>query len=147
MRIKFLALLALPFLFSLPAFAEETVETTTTTTTAPADSAVVEQHMQRQQYREEMQRIRAEHEQLESERDTLKATCMNAKGQDHTDCLRKWSEWHQKRDALHQRMQNLHQHAAATDPEWAARHRVVKHVAPGTVTTQPGGTAPPPPAE
>jgi len=68
----------------------------------------LDEHTQRQEFREENHKIRAEHEELETERDVLKTQCMDAKGQDQVSCHEKGKLLKQKFDALHERIRILH---------------------------------------
>jgi Spy/CpxP family protein refolding chaperone len=64
---------------------------------------------ERRELREEREKIRAEHEELQAEHDRLKAHCMDAKGQDRSDCVTQMKALHEKREALHERMKALHE--------------------------------------
>jgi hypothetical protein len=62
---------------------------------------------ERQEFREEMEKIRKEHEDLESARDKLLDQCVNATGAQATDCERQKQALHEWHDRLHERMRAL----------------------------------------
>jgi hypothetical protein len=105
---------------------------------------------------QEMSELRTEREQLESERDTLKVLCMDAKGQDRSSCQKKSDELHQREAALHEKMESEHgkmsneheKHEAWRKEhhgEWKAK-RDMKNKPPmgsnGKSTGKPSGTPP-----
>jgi hypothetical protein len=68
-----------------------------------------------------MQQLRAQREEIQAEHDRLKMQCMDAKGQDLTDCQQKMKTLHAKQVALHQQMKALHDKRMAEGgphPDW-----------------------------
>lgn len=97
----------------------------------PEWQSKLEERTERREFREEAQTIRAEHEDLEMERDRLKSQCMDAKGQERANCHEQWEALKQKQEALHVRIMNLHEKMQAErnlppdadEPgEWRAEH-------------------------
>jgi uncharacterized protein (DUF3084 family) len=62
---------------------------------------------ERQTLREESAAIRADHDALEVEREKLKTQCLDAKGQDKSNCDQEREELHAKRIALRERVKAL----------------------------------------
>jgi chromosome segregation ATPase len=146
------AFLVLPLTFGvldLTAHAQQPengAKTTRANADAPPSSETedefAEPGLERQEIREEMQKIRAEHEDLDTQHDLLKTQCMNAKGQDRTQCQEKWQTLHEQMDALHARM------IEAAREERRHEHNAEHHAMNGsgdTVTSGPtvGGQTPP----
>ncbi|MFY9287731.1 MAG: hypothetical protein WAO98_04435 [Alphaproteobacteria bacterium] len=113
MRYAFLALTLL-FLCSPVLAAEDEI--------SASDGKWTEEHMARQEFREEMEGIRSEHAAVEAERDHLKIQCMNAKGQERTVCHDKFRTLKQRRNAVHDRIMTLHNKMEAMPVKRAARN-------------------------
>lgn len=105
-RLSRLAALAVPLALSMPAYAQPA--------NPPPPMAGVEhgdgdEYVERRDLREEREKIRAAFEDLETERDQLKIQCMDAKGQERSECRAKWQAFHQRKLALHKRVIALHE--------------------------------------
>jgi hypothetical protein len=113
------------------------------------------QHYQEHQ---EMQEMRTEREQLESERDSLKARCMDAKGQDRSSCETQMKGLREREAAMHQKMEGMHQEMHAQHEEhreewrkehhgeWKAKHNQTGKPAPSGTPTS-GKSAPGKPSD
>ena len=115
-----LVLSIMGFTASLPALAQSDPSvppaSVTASVTAPMpDNEQVwrEHYAERRDIREERHELRHEHDALEAEHDSLRLQCLDAKGQDHSQCQEKWRSWHQREDALMVRVHALHDRAAA----------------------------------
>lgn len=98
--------LALSFCLSLPVLAQQPDALTTPTPHAEWQGQL-DEHAQRQEFREESQKIRADHEELEVEHDLIKSSCMDAKGQEQMACHDRWKSFKQKYENLHERIKTL----------------------------------------
>lgn len=111
---SFFLVLPLALMLAATAHAQQAIDQTLAT---KADE-LEQRSMERQEIREEMLKIRAEHEELDDECDQIKIHCLNAKGQDHSECRKKWNSLHQRQEALHERMKNLHEKILAAREEY-----------------------------
>jgi hypothetical protein len=64
---------------------------------------------ERQEFREEMEKIRHEHEELEAARDKLLDQCVNVTGDKAADCEKQKQALHDWHDRLHDRLRLLHE--------------------------------------
>ncbi len=81
-------------------------------------------YAERRDVRETRQELRHEHDILEAERESIKLECLDAKGQEHTQCQAKWADWHMRKDALMMRMHAMQGPAGMERP---ADHAAVDH--------------------
>jgi len=76
------------------------------------DDIQEEAALSRQDIREEMLKIRADHEEWEEQRDALKLQCLNAKGQDQSQCLVNGRALKEQQQAMQARLKTLHEKLA-----------------------------------
>jgi len=72
---------------------------------------------ERQEFREEMEQIRKEHEELEAARDRLRDKCEHAGNQQAAECEKERQALHEWHDRLHERMRVLHEKIEAERKE------------------------------
>lgn len=68
--------------------------------------------LSRQDIREEMLKIRMDHEEWEEQRDALKLQCLNAKGQERSQCLQNGQALKEQQQAMQTRLKSLHEKLA-----------------------------------
>ena len=74
-------------------------------------------NVNRQQFREEMERIRKEHEEIEADEDKLLDKCVNVSSAQAAQCQQEKQALHERREKLHERMHALHEKMEAERKE------------------------------
>jgi len=94
---------------------------------------------ERQNYREEMEQIRKEHEEIENARDRLMDRCVNVGTTQAEQCKVERQALHERQEKLHERMKALHEKM-----ETERKEREEHHEQAGK-SRAPGNTPPTPP--
>jgi septal ring factor EnvC (AmiA/AmiB activator) len=124
-RIGF-ALVALSLVLCFPVYAQQnnnsSVLPMNNNAMEPNQSEWNSENFNRQSFREEMEQIRREHEELEEATDQLMEKCMNANGPQMADCQQERQALHERREKLHERMHALHEKMEAARSERQQEH-------------------------
>jgi hypothetical protein len=127
-RLKNLGLflfIAMPLAWGFPASGQQASVPTPPKNDVPVAEAPGEGNdecPERQDIREERERIRADYEALDIEHDRLKTQCMDSKGQQRAECSELWEQFKTRKAALHERRQALKEKIDA-DPGCHSHHK------------------------
>ena len=102
--------LALSLGLSMPALAQQSGNGMPPANGAESDhGGWGNESFEKQEFREEMEQIRKEHEDIVMTRDKLKEQCEHATGAEAQNCEAQKAELHARMEKLHERKRNLHE--------------------------------------